>query len=166
MSSTDLGIVILWVTTWIYCIAQWAANRVPADEAPKPPQDTTEPMLLAAYAQAAESMRHYATLRFAQLTVLLAVASAFAGLLTSSTPLGSQERVVLRIIAMLATFMFLVMQERAVDHWKSSERSARAIEQRLGARVFLNWRQRSVVSATNATRLLHLLIGAVWLVLR
>lgn len=67
---------------------------------------------------------------------------------------------------MVTTFAFLVMQERAVDHWKHAQRAATAIEKQWGTPMFSGWKEQQVLSATNAMRLVHLLLGTLWLVLR
>jgi hypothetical protein len=107
-------------------------------------------------------MRHYAGLRFAQLTVLVALSTAFVGTLVLA-PLSPYTRASLALVAMGTTGAFLVMQERAVDHWKHAFRSARATEAQWGRRMFLDWEDARVFSATNAIRALHLLFGLLWL---
>ena len=122
--------------------------------------------MLAAYDQAGQTMRHYATLRFAQLSALMAVSAALATTLTANSLPNESQREAVRIVGALTAALFLLMQERAVDHWKAAERSARALEEQLGISVVTEWSSRGLLSATNATRVIHVLITGLWLILR
>jgi hypothetical protein len=121
------------------------------------------PAALAAYQQAAESFRHYSGLRFAQFALFVGIASAFAGALSLGA-VQPYHRSWLAMTAMAVSGTFLVMHERAVDHAKQAVRTAIAFEAQSGARMFGNWKESRVVTATNAIRALHMLVGLLWLV--
>ena len=156
---------LIWVAmvaaSVLQIVRQWRSRKPSAAGASASPPDAAS---LAMYAQAGESMRHYAALRFAMLTVLVAVATALAGLLTVA-PIASQyARAWIALMAMGVTGALFLTQERAIDHWKSSHESAVALETQWGRRMFSNWGDAPLFSATNAVRLLHVLVGLLWLI--
>lgn len=166
VGTADLVTAVVVLVLLVYIEEQIRRNRSLPDTDGPAPSAVSDNRLLAAYDQAGQTMRHYAGLRFAQLSALMVVTGALASALTTRAVLDHGQREMLRIIAVLLTFLFLVMQERDVDHWKAAERSARTIEAQLGISVVSAWRARSFFSGTNATRFIHLLIGVFWFGLR
>jgi hypothetical protein len=121
------------------------------------------PAALAAYQQAGELFRHYSGLRFAQFALFMVIASAFASALSLGV-VQPYHRIWLAMTAMAVTGAFLVMHERAVDHAKQAVRTGIAFEAQSGARMFSDWKESRVITATNAIRAVHILVGLLWLV--
>jgi hypothetical protein len=165
MTVVDYLKGLIWVAMVVATVWQVARHWRPVGRpTPGDSQGEARAETLAIYTQAAESMRHYAGLRFTMLTVFVAVATAFAGLLAVA-PMISPTRGWLALVAMGTTGAFFVMQERAVDHWKYSFRTAASVEAEWGGhRLYSDWAEAQLLSATNAVRLLHVLFGLLWLI--
>ncbi|HUV66796.1 MAG TPA: hypothetical protein VMW24_23110 [Sedimentisphaerales bacterium] len=107
------------------------------------------------YKDLSENMRHYANMRFAQLTLYFALtAGLVTALFTVDPPLGDNLRLALKIIGVLASAAFGVMEERAADYWHHFRRRAVEIEKSLAYKQYTDRPGNKLFSATNAARLM------------
>jgi len=108
------------------------------------------------YKDVSDNMRHYANMRFAQMTLYFAVtAGLVTALFTVNPPLDDHRlRLALKIIGVLASAAFGVMEERAADYWHHFRRRAVAIEELLSYEQYTNRPAAKLFSATNAARVM------------
>lgn len=107
------------------------------------------------YKDLSDNMRHYANMRFAQLTLYFALT---AGLVTVvfavHPPLDNVLRLWLNIVGAVGAASFGVIEERAADYWHHFRRRAVELEKQL---CYKQYTDRSVAkwfTATNAARVL------------
>jgi hypothetical protein len=117
------------------------------------------------YKDLSDNMRHYANMRFAQLTLYSALTAGLVTVVfTIDPPLDDNLRLVLKIVGAIAAAAFGVMEERAADYWHHFLRRAIKLEEQLGYQQYVDRPAAKVFSATNAARVI--LWGGVlfWLV--
>lgn len=108
------------------------------------------------YSDVAENMRHYANLRFVQMTLFFTYsAGAFAVVATVTPPIGATLRLVVMAVSVVVSVAFSIIEERSSDHWHHFRRRAKVLEAQLGYEQYSSRPTRKLVSATNAVRLLH-----------
>ena len=117
------------------------------------------------YKDLSDNMRHYANMRFAQLTILIAIT---AGLLTlifkSDPPLTEGTNLALKIVGIVIALLFFIMEERAADYWHHFRKRAVELEKILGYDQYSHRPTRRLFTATNASRTLHIVIMILWIV--
>ena len=116
------------------------------------------------YLDVSSNMRVYTNMRFAQLTLFVAITAALLNVIIGD--LGPSEPVgnVLKIGGLLSALVFWVMEERAADFFHYYKRRAIEMEKALGYSQYTNRPQRKVFTATNAVRMLFLAVGVYWLI--
>jgi len=115
------------------------------------------------YLDVSANLRHYGSMRFALLTLFLAI---IGGLLVSV--FGDQVqppvavRTILRVGGALSSVAFLVMEQRACRYWRAFRQRAVELEKELGFKQYSSCPKQGVVSSTNAVRLFYILVGLFW----
>lgn len=105
------------------------------------------------YKDLSDNMRHYANMRFAQLSLYFALtAGLVTALFTVNPPLSDSLRFAFKIIGAIASAAFGVMEERAADYWHSFRRRAVEIEKSLGYKQYTGRPAAKRFTATNAAR--------------
>jgi hypothetical protein len=107
------------------------------------------------YKDLSDNMRHYANMRFAQLTLYFALtAGLVTALFTVAQPLDDRLRLALKIIGAFASVAFGVMEHRATVYWHHFRRRAVEIEKSLGYKQYTDGPPTKLFRATNAVRVL------------
>ena len=107
------------------------------------------------YKDLSDNMRHYANMRFAQLTLYFALnAGLVTAVFTANPELSSGLRLVLKLIGTVSAIAFGVMEERAGDYWHHFQRRASELEAVLGYKQYANRPAGRLFTTTNAARLL------------
>ena len=120
--------------------------------------------LIEEYKDLSNNMRHYANMRFAQLTLYFALTAGLVTVLfTVSPPLSDNLRLVLKIVGVLASAAFGVMEERAADYWHRFCHRVVDIEKLLGYKQYTDRPTAKVFSATNAARSVLWGGGSLWI---
>jgi hypothetical protein len=121
------------------------------------------------YKDLSDNMRHYANMRFAQLTLYFALtAGLVTALFTVDPPLGDILRFTLKIIGILASAAFGVMEERSTCYWEYFRSRAVDIEKSLGYKQYTGGpatklsRATKLFRATNAVRAMFLVGVLLW----
>jgi len=133
-------------------------NRPNPSEVPTDPEDRR-----AEYLDAGEHMRAYANLRFAQLTLFLAISAGILSALVTKDSLA--PRMTLKVGGLVVALVFFILEERSTGFWKHYKDRAKELEV-----VMQCWQYRPdvkqwmPVSATWATRLLFLAAALFWIV--
>lgn len=118
------------------------------------------------YKEASANLRHYSLLRFTVFTVFLAVQAGLIGfgLNANSTRLPTLT-IIVKIAALVATFVFWIYTERVNAYRKLFLKRACDLENRLGFEQYVS-RQKPMLgflSTLFATRLFFLAVAAFWL---
>jgi hypothetical protein len=107
------------------------------------------------YLDVSNNMRHYANMRFAQLTLYFAFTAALvSAVFTANPPLGVGVRSALKASGVITAVVFAVMDHRACSYWHAHRRRAIELEKELGYRQYSRQSRGLFFTATNATRLL------------
>ena len=105
------------------------------------------------YMDLSANMRHYANMRFAQLTLYFAFTAGLVTVVfTVDPPLDGGLRLGLKIIVVAGALAFGVMEERAADYWHHFRKRAVELEKSLGFKQYSDRPAAKVFTATNAAR--------------
>src|SRR3982750_4837427 len=104
------------------------------------------------YTQLNEAIRHYHNQRFAQLTLWLAITGGlFSVLFGQSYKASLIGTLALKLIGIIASVAFWLMDQRMVDHWRYFWKRLQDIEPELGFRMWLDRPKRKWLGSTVAT---------------
>lgn len=110
-----------------------------------------------------DNMRWYSNIRFAQLTLFVAMT---AGLLTviapSDPPFSHTVTVVLKIGGCLTVIFFWIMEERAAEYWRHFMRRAVELEKELGYKQY-STRPQHKVNTTHVFRVFFSSMLLMWI---
>jgi len=116
------------------------------------------------YMDAGENMRHWANIRFAQMTLFIAItAGILAGLFQSSSALAGTARIALKIGGLVVTLVFWLLDERAMAYWRHFRGRAIELENALGFQQHARAPAAKILSSANAIRVLYLSILLFWI---
>ena len=116
------------------------------------------------YKDLSDNMRNYVNVRFAQLTLFVAITAALVTIaFTSEPPVSDSMRFVLKIGGIITTVVFAIMEERAADYWHHYRRRAVELERELGYKQYSTRPARRIMSATNAVRVFYICVFLFWL---
>lgn len=116
------------------------------------------------YLDVSANQRHFMTLRFAQLTVFLALTGFLLNVsLGDGGGMSTGARVLLKIGGLLATLLFYVHQERTMVYWNHFVRRAAEMEEELGFRQYSTRPRAGIVSSFNAMRLFFVVLALFWI---
>ena len=115
------------------------------------------------YLDASSNVRHWSTLRFAQLTIYIALTAGLLNILCArSAPPVGRIAVAIEVAGFLTTVMYWVLQERTMLYWYAFVRRAAEIEPALGFRQHLSRPRSGPFSSSNAMRGLFLVMALFW----
>jgi len=121
--------------------------------------------LMGEYQIAAENIRHFQNLRFASMTVSMAIMGGlFAGLFQWTEVLTSFTRSALESAGLVVALVFWIQDERIVVYWKHFIHRAIALEKGLSYEQYSTQPTRRRFTAGNAFRVLYLVLTLFWLV--
>jgi hypothetical protein len=108
-------------------------------------------------------MRQYGSVRFAQLTLFIALtAGLLTATFTSNPPISPTIKFTLKVGGIITVIVFWIMEERAADYWHHFCRRAVELEKELGYQQYTKRPARVFITATNAVRLLYAAILVFW----
>ena len=125
-------------------------------------------------------MRTYINLRFAQLTIFIAITAGLLNLAFSNTnscpdPLTNIGIIAAKMAGLLSAPIFYIMEHRATDHFHHYKNRAIKVQNENGYSLYLKekvkgeeksiWRIFSAISATQAVRLLFMVVFLIWVAL-
>jgi hypothetical protein len=116
------------------------------------------------YKDISENLRHYANMRFKQLTLFSVLTGVILGALTKGDWGGCGSVMILKIIGICIVITFGIMEERAADYWHAFVRRAVEIEKEIGYRQYSGRPGGRFITATNATRFLYIVTFIFWIV--
>ena len=113
------------------------------------------------YLDVSHNMRTYINMRFAQLTLFIAITAALLNVIYGKdNGLLQNIYIALKFGGLLSAFIFLIMEIRAADFFHHYKRRAIELEESLGYKQYTLRPEKKVFTATNAV---YLLIGAVFI---
>ena len=117
------------------------------------------------YKDLSENMRHYANMRFAQLTIFVALTGGLIAVLFNKDSLPSlPTKNVLKVVGIFIAVMFWIMEERAADYWHHFRKRAVELEDLLGYRQYKGRPTRRLLTATNASRAIYGGVIVFWII--
>jgi hypothetical protein len=120
--------------------------------------------LIEEYKDISENLRHYANMRFKQLTLFSVLTGVILGAITKGDLLGCGSVIILKIIGICIVVTFGIMEERAAGYWHSFLKRAIQIEGQIGYKQYSGRPERKSITATNAIRFLFIVIFIFWIV--
>jgi hypothetical protein len=126
------------------------------------------------YSEIGENLRFYGNLRFAQLTLFFVVTGAIiAALFTVNPPLSADQRYLLKLVGLVMTIPFWLMEKSSTWFWIYYVERAMVIEKELGYYQYTGrnpkirkqhwiWKK---LSATNAIKIIFIAMVIFWLIL-
>ena len=121
------------------------------------------------YKDASSNLRHYSTLRFAQLTLFIATTGALLSLLFKPvTEVGYGPRKGIKLVGLAVVAAFWFFEKRSTSYWIHFKERAKLLEKILS---FKQYSARPVphklvfeLNATNAVRVLFISVAVFWIV--
>lgn len=115
------------------------------------------------YLDASSNQRQFQSIRFAQLTVYLALAGVLLNLLvTSSSSMSSLVRGLLETAGLLITLLFWIHQERTMAYWNHFVRRAAELEEALGFKQYSTRPPSGIISSFKAMRVFFFILTLFW----
>jgi len=116
------------------------------------------------YLDVSNNIRHFQTIRFAQLTVLITISGALVTILHASrVELGALVRTALEIVGLMLALFFWAMQERTMLYWKHFVGRACELETALGFRQYTARPRAGIASSSNAMRGIYAMLVLFWI---
>ena len=116
------------------------------------------------YLDASSNARQYQTIRFAQLTVYIALIGFIFNLLFSgSSTVTSLVRTMLLAGGLISTLLFWVHQERTMAYWNNFVNRAAELEEELGFKQYRTRPPSGLISSFKAMRLFFLILSVFWI---
>jgi hypothetical protein len=117
------------------------------------------------YLDVSTNIRHFQTIRFAQLTVLITISGALITILhVSRVELGAMVRTGIEAVGLLFAVFFLVLQERTMLYWRHFVRRASELETALGFKQYSTRPKAGFASSSNAMRGIYAMLIVFWIV--
>lgn len=117
------------------------------------------------YKDASANMRHYSSLRFAQLTVFMAVVGVLLICVVRLSGASNElARSMLKVFGLAVTVAFWILEERVVLYWDHHRRRAEKLEETLQFAQYTGRRAPLFVRGRAATRLLFGVAVVFWVI--
>jgi hypothetical protein len=116
------------------------------------------------YADVSTNLRQFMTMRFAQLTLYLALTGFLVKTLLDETNSPRPfVTVVLQVAGVITTLLFWVHQERTQAYWNHFAQRATELEKELGFKQYTDRPHAGLVSSFKAMRLFFIVLFLFWL---
>ena len=116
------------------------------------------------YLDASNNQRQFMSLRFAQLTVFLAITGFLINLLLGGSPaLTSLGTFLLKVSGILVTVLFWIHQERTMAFWNHFVRRAARLEKKLGFQQYSTRPESGWLSSFKAMRVFFFVVLLFWI---
>jgi hypothetical protein len=116
------------------------------------------------YLDASSNARQFQTIRFAQLTVYLALMGFILNLLFSeSSTVTNLVSKLLQAGGLISTLLFWVHQERTMAYWNHFVNRAAELEEDLGFKQYRTRPPSGIISSFKAMRLFFLILTLFWM---
>lgn len=123
-------------------------------------------VFLEEYKEIGANLRHYGNMRFAQLTLFVAVSGGLlAAVFGRESGLSVCQKMVVEFLGLLLTCAFWAMEESASQRWKRYYDRATQLEKELASNQYTPPKPDTEPSATWAVRFIYLVVALVWFAL-
>lgn len=120
-------------------------------------------ILLEEYKEIGANLRQYGNMRFAQLTLFVAVTGGlFAAIFSKDTGLSQCQKWAVEVFGLALTIAFWVMEKRSTDWWYRYFKHALHIESQLGMGQYSSGGKHALISATQAVHAVFVSVGVLW----
>lgn len=117
------------------------------------------------YKDLSDNMRHYGNMRFAQLTIFVAITGGLLAVISNEkSALLPIHKTILKVVGLCIAVTFWIMEERAADYWHHFRKRAEMLEESLGYEQYRGRPEKRLLTATNATRTIFVGIIVLWLI--
>lgn len=116
------------------------------------------------YLEVGANMRQFGNIRFSQMTLFVALTGGLLAVLLQNATLSDMAEITLKIGGAIFTFLFWIMDARAMAYWNHYRERGIELEKKLGFKQYSTSPARKFFSATNAFRLLYLVIFIYWII--
>jgi hypothetical protein len=115
------------------------------------------------YLDASNNQRQFQTLRFAQLSVYLAIMGVLLNIIVKDASTTNQvARWLLQFGGLAVTLLFWIHQERTMAYWNHFVRRAAELEKELGFRQYSTRPPSGLLSSFKAMRVFFFLLALFW----
>jgi hypothetical protein len=115
------------------------------------------------YIDLSTNLRHWNTLRFAELTIFIALTGGLLNVLyIGKAAQMPQANLVMKGAGILVSIIFYLLHERTMAWWHAFLTRAIAIESDLGYRQYSDVPRTRIITGTNVVRAFYLVILAFW----
>ena len=116
------------------------------------------------YKDASDNIRHFQTVRFAQLTIFIAInVGIITALYGKPVPPPPSTSVILKSAGIVVTLLYWILQERTMLYWYHFLRRAVELEEELGFRQYSSRPRAGLITGSNAVRAIFLAIVLFWI---
>lgn len=115
------------------------------------------------YIDVSSNLRHWNTLRFAELTIFIAVTGAMLNLVFSGT-VPPIVNILLKLAGALISLMFLILHERTMTWWYRFVERAAELEEQLGFQQYRNRPRGHRITGTVSIRIFFIILILFWIV--
>lgn len=117
------------------------------------------------YLDASNNVRHFQTVRFAQLTIFIAISGGLLSILFRRTePLPGYGGAFIKIAGLMITALYLVLQERTMLYWRHFVNRSAELEEQLGFKQYTTRPKPGIMTGTNAMRVFFVYLMVFWIV--
>jgi hypothetical protein len=117
------------------------------------------------YIDVSTNLRHWNTLRFAELTIFIAITGAMMNVVFGrSAELPRSFSPLVKVAGVLVSILFLILQERTMQWWYCFVERAAELEQELGFQQYRRRPSGHRVTGTVAMRLFFIVIILFWII--
>lgn len=115
------------------------------------------------YKDASDNIRHFQTIRFAQLTIFIAInVGIISALYGKPTPPPPMTSIILKCAGIVVGLLYWVLQERTMLYWYHFMSRAVQLEEELGFRQYSSRPRAGVITGSNAIRAIFVVMIAFW----
>ena len=116
------------------------------------------------YKEVSSNMRTYINMRFAQLTLFIAITGVLIKVLfVNDVSTSYPFQVTLKIAGLIVGIVFFIMEESATDFFHHYRKRAIELDDLLGFKQYVTRPERKLLTATNGVRILFIVNIAFWI---
>lgn len=120
--------------------------------------------VLQEYLDVSENMRHFGNMRFAQMSILIAITGGLiAVLFANDHKLEQGLALALKVGGLMVSAFYLIMETSNVEYWKHFHRLACELETTLRFRQHSTVKRPRTLNSRNSVRGLHFVIIGFWI---
>jgi hypothetical protein len=116
------------------------------------------------YLDICETIRHFGNIRFAQMTLFLAITAGMLTVVFQNETISLLASMSLKIGGMIIALLFWTMDARAMTYWHHFRERAIVLEETLGFQQWSHSPATKFISTTNAIQILYSVVIIFWVI--